>query len=451
MNFLSEEQVTQLAPDAASLKAGKDLANEQKWNYFEANDRALWGEMKGSGKEPYRTQVDLINTAFNCSCPSRKFPCKHSLGLLIIYARREGVVNSSIMEPEWVSQWINKRIEKAETRKAKEEEESHDPEKQEKLNKDKEKRQNERWLKVKAGIDELDLWLRDMVRGGLLLLPEKPGSYFDKMAARLIDAQATGLANMVREFSRINYFEGEIWQIKATELASKIHLLIEAIRNIEKMPWPWQEEIKQRIGWNIQQKELNEHEHAKKIEDNWLVIGRKTTTEEDITMQRNWLYGCNSGTIANVINFAYKSIPIETPLVPGLLAKAVLVFYPGVSAYRAIIGLHLENKAVLPSELQGCIDLEEAQNQFATQLSLNPWLDELPQLIEDLRLVKHNNRWFLQDRQRAMLPVAPQTDEQKIWKLLAYSMGHFQKLFVLRYQNALMPLGVVQTNVYKLL
>ena len=46
----------------------------------------LWGLCAGSGKNPYQTIVDLSGPAYKCSCPSRKFPCKHALGLLLNWA-----------------------------------------------------------------------------------------------------------------------------------------------------------------------------------------------------------------------------------------------------------------------------------------------------------------------------------------------------------------------------
>lgn len=47
---LTEEQIAQLAPDAASVKAGKGLANRTKWVLLEHSDRAIWGHCQGSGK-----------------------------------------------------------------------------------------------------------------------------------------------------------------------------------------------------------------------------------------------------------------------------------------------------------------------------------------------------------------------------------------------------------------
>ena len=83
---LTQDQILQLAPDAASAKAGTQLATTAKWTQRNAHPAALWGDCQGSGSKPYLTMVDLGNMAFKCSCPSRKFPCKHGLGLLLLYA-----------------------------------------------------------------------------------------------------------------------------------------------------------------------------------------------------------------------------------------------------------------------------------------------------------------------------------------------------------------------------
>lgn len=69
MNW-SEEQVIALSPDASSTKSGKDLARAEKWQTLAIAERAIWGEIKGSGSTPYRTQIDRQNISFKCSCPS---------------------------------------------------------------------------------------------------------------------------------------------------------------------------------------------------------------------------------------------------------------------------------------------------------------------------------------------------------------------------------------------
>ncbi|MFF9106495.1 SWIM zinc finger family protein, partial [Streptomyces rubrogriseus] len=58
--------------------------------------------------------VDLRGPAYKCSCPSRKFPCKHALGLLVEWS--EGRVPSADEPADFAAEWLLRREEKAETR-----------------------------------------------------------------------------------------------------------------------------------------------------------------------------------------------------------------------------------------------------------------------------------------------------------------------------------------------
>ncbi|HEY6892487.1 MAG TPA: SWIM zinc finger family protein, partial [Solirubrobacter sp.] len=82
----SAETVEGLAPDPASVAAARKLARSGPWSSVGYDERAVWGLCKGSGARPYQASVDLAGPAFKCSCPSRKFPCKHALALLLLWA-----------------------------------------------------------------------------------------------------------------------------------------------------------------------------------------------------------------------------------------------------------------------------------------------------------------------------------------------------------------------------
>ena len=60
------------------------------------------------------------------------------------------------------------------------------------------KRVASRERKVAAGIDELDRWLRDLMRRGLDSTRSEGYRFWDAMGARLVDAQAGGLGRSVR-------------------------------------------------------------------------------------------------------------------------------------------------------------------------------------------------------------------------------------------------------------
>src|SRR5262245_56625810 len=114
---LTAEQVMTLAPDASSATAGRKLATLRDWRNLGRSDAALWGECQGSAL--YQVRVDLSDLTTACSCPSRKFPCKHGLGLLLLAANNPASVPEST-PPDWVTAWLEKRSARAEHRAAKE-------------------------------------------------------------------------------------------------------------------------------------------------------------------------------------------------------------------------------------------------------------------------------------------------------------------------------------------
>lgn len=105
----SVEQVLALAPDEASRKAGTRLGTAGPWSGTGRDGAgAVWGLCEGSGSTPYRTVVDTTGPACSCSCPSRKFPCKHALGLLLLLASDDAACRPG--EPaDWAAAWIEGR------------------------------------------------------------------------------------------------------------------------------------------------------------------------------------------------------------------------------------------------------------------------------------------------------------------------------------------------------
>lgn len=87
LKTITEQLINSLAPNAAAVNNGKKISKSGgfvKLAHSE-DDTFYMGECKGSGKSNYITSADFIDEAspvFRCSCPSRQFPCKHSLALL---------------------------------------------------------------------------------------------------------------------------------------------------------------------------------------------------------------------------------------------------------------------------------------------------------------------------------------------------------------------------------
>jgi hypothetical protein len=433
---LSEEQILTLAPDESSKKAGKDLANPSKWVSKAISTRALWGECQGSGSKPYQTQVDLTNLAFKCSCPSRKFPCKHGLGLLLLSARQPTLFQQS-EEPDWVSEWLNKRVEKEEKKTEKKASDKPVDEAAQA------KRQQARQQKVGDGITELLLWIKDMIRGGIHSLPAKAPAWWENMAKRMVDAQAPGLANMVRTLGNTNFFQ-EGWQSECMEQLLRIFLVISGYQRLDQLDPALQSDINNLIGFTVNQEELKE---STGILDTWLVLGKQTSEDQGVTTERYWLFGTTTRQYALILQFLVRGQGAQLTLTPGLLIRAELVFFPSAAPLRALIKRQIQ--ADSSAEGRGFANWKELTVSTTATAAALPVSGERPCIVHDLTPVQLDRQWWLKDDQQSLMPI--KENFQHIWKLLSLSGGQPLSMALIAKDRIFEPIGVWHDHQYKII
>lgn len=432
---LSEDQILALAPDDSSRKSGKDLAAPAKWISKGANEAVLWGECQGSGSKPYQTQVDLANLAFKCSCPSRKFPCKHGLGLLLLRARQSREF-AQAAAPAWVAEWLSKRSEKEE-KKAEKKDKPVDEAAQA-------KRQQARQQKVADGLDELHRFIKDIIRNGMLNLPEKGAAFWENMAKRMVDAQAPGLAAQLKTLGEISYFT-EGWQTRCLDQLLKLYLIIQGYKNIDTLKPELQQDIRTLIGFPQNQEELKAQSG---IRDDWFVLARQTTEEDKLLVERNWLYGVNTQKYALILQFYVRSQPPETNLSPGLLVDATLVFYNSALPLRALVKEQRSTKKAnqLPAGYDNWTAVLTRESQ---DNATYPFVDAWPCIIGWLKPVPFNNEWWLQDEQQQLMRISG--NYGAIWNLLSLSGGAPMHMSLIGKEKEYIPVGVWSGNEYKML
>jgi hypothetical protein len=428
---LTEDQILTLVPEESSKKAGKELANPGKWVTKGANEQAIWGECQGSGSKPYQTQIDLSNFAFKCSCPSRKFPCKHGIALGLLFARQQNLFTETTM-PAWVDEWISKRSQKEE-KKAEKKDKPVDEAAQA-------KRQQAREQKVADGIEELLTWIKDIVRNGIINIPEKGYQYWDGMAKRMVDAQAPGLAGMIRGLANINYFK-EGWQTNFLDALLNIYLITKGYKNKDSLELLVMQDVRSWIGFTVNQDELKEKQGVKDV---WLVAGKQVSDDDNLTVEKNWLYGINTNQYALVLQFIIRGQGAGMLLSPGMCIDAELVYFPSISPLRALIKQQVITDTKLPQQLfESWKEVAEVETTICSQL---PIRNERPYAIRELLPVYHNKRWWLKDKNDDLIPV--REDSAKVWKLLALSGGAPMDMVILGRENNYQPIGVWHHQIY---
>lgn len=439
MDFTAEAVLT-LAPDDASAKAARGLVSPAKWPTLGADERAAWGECQGSGSKPYQTQVDLSGPTFKCSCPSRKFPCKHALGLLFLSASSP---LSPAAEPEWVTDWLDKRGEAAARKEAREEKEAKPPDPQAQ-----EARAERRMERVRQGIEALDLWLGDLARNGLAVVEAQPWSFWEAQAARLVDAQAPGLASRLRRMAGLSGV-GADWPARLLGELGRLALLTHAFQRLDELEPDLREDVRRLIGFTLTQEEVAATAEA--VTDRWLVLGQTLWDEERVRVQRTWLLGVGTARRALILQFAVGEAQFPMLFAPGTVFEADLAFWPSAWPQRALIRERrgsTDPVGALPP-VAGTESVGAFLEETATALGRLPWLDRFPCALRGVVPVfdpanGKGDTFRVRDRDGHTLPLV----RGDHWKLVALSGGHPLDVTGEWDGEALLPLGAAAGNVW---
>lgn len=323
---LSQEQVLALAPDPSAAKAGQGLAAARHWKDLGRNALALWGQCQGSAL--YQTRVDLSDLASKCSCPSRKFPCKHALGLLLLHAQ-SGVGSGSDPSPAWVDDWLQQRGARAE-KKIEKAQIAPTAEAQRAATQQAEKREARRDARIGAGLDELKRWIEDLLEAGLAQAPVKEAGFWEARARRLVDAQAPGAARSLSALHGLSFLPD--WPARLLTELSLLHLLCESWGRLETLPAALRASVERAVGIPQRSEELAE---TPAVTDDWRVLGHVVEELERVRALRTWLLGQASGTTALVLAFQPLQLPPPVGLPLDSCWHGALKFHPGAVPQRA--------------------------------------------------------------------------------------------------------------------
>ncbi|MFE2157392.1 SWIM zinc finger family protein [Streptomyces lydicus] len=446
MNPLGErwttDQVLALAPDEASRKAGGKLAAPGPWSGTGADDGAVWGLCRGSGKKPYQAVVDIKGPAFRCSCPSRKFPCKHALGLLLLWAGDAGAVAGG-EPPQWAGEWLAGRRERAggpggaAAGSGAASRAPADPAAAE-------RRAERRMRRIGAGATELEQRLTDLLQSGLASADRAGGGgSWDETAARMVDAQAPGLATRVRELGSV-VASGPDWPARLLEECALLHLLGRGFLGIEGLPAPLAATVRSRVGLTTEAAELLTGPDAATVRDRWLVLAQQDSDDGTLTTRRIHLRGERTGRMALHLSFGGAHRPLDLALPPGLVLDADLAFYPGARPLRAALG---ERYApAVPGPVPPGCGIDAALAAYGDALRDDPWLESWPVVLADVTPIpgRDGEGWQLADADgESALPLDPRClGRSGPWQLAAISGGAPVTVFGACGHRGFLPLTV---------
>ncbi|MFD8571348.1 SWIM zinc finger family protein [Streptomyces sp. NPDC059639] len=417
------DQVLALAPDAASRKAGSKLGTAGPWSQTGSSDEgAVWGLCKGSGSKPYQTIVDTggdgagSGPAYKCSCPSRKFPCKHALGLLLLWSGGDQQVPAGQAPPEWTEQWLAGRRQRAAQKRTAQEA----PDGAGSAPADAEavrRRAERRAERITAGATELEQRLTDLLRGGLAQAERAGYGLWEETAARMVDAQAPGLASRVRELGAIPG-SGAGWPVRLLEECALLHLLDQGWLHRAELPEDLAATVRSRVGLSASAEQPPQR-------DDWLILAQYDSADGHLTTRRIWLYGAASHRTALLLSYGAAGRAPALALPAGLTLDAAVSGYPGAGTLRVELGEQFGTARPQGVRPAG-VDVGTALAAYGRALTADPWLESWPVTLADVIPARDpdGGGWQLADVEgKSALPLVPQAAPSGLWRLAAVSGG----------------------------
>ncbi|MEV6343868.1 SWIM zinc finger family protein [Actinoplanes sp. NPDC051851] len=386
-------QAEALAPDAAALKRARDVSG--RFGSAGRHDEIIWGHCRG-----YLVAVDVSAPAFKCSCPSFKIPCKHAVGLVLLWAASglpDGPLPDFAVFPTPLPRSAPGPAAAA-----------------------------KRAEKVAGGMTELRRWLDDQVTQGLA-----GARSFEPMAARLIDAQAPGAAATVRRLTGIAGI-GPHWADRLLGELAMLRLLVTAHSRLDTLDPALAASVRSRIGFPVPAEQVLA---GPRVTDHWQVLGSHDADEGPLTTRRTWLHGVATGRFALVLEFAGPGQPLTGDLLPGTGFRGDLCFHPGAGALRALVAGRASASEPFGSPAGGG-SIRAGLSRWASLLSVDPFAYDGPLLLES---ATPTGDGFLVDAAGDALPLAAGWREP--WWLLAAAGGRPATVAAQWSPDGVRPLG----------
>ncbi|MER8694395.1 SWIM zinc finger family protein [Mesorhizobium opportunistum] len=414
-----------LAPDQASLSAASKLTKQSNWPRLEKNEQLalIWGECQGSGSNPYRVVVDTGDHGYKCTCPSRKFPCKHTLALMWIAATTPASFAAAGSTPEWVNDWLGRRRKTTsqapapgaggksigEASRDEENDVVEDAASVERREAAQRKRAQDTRSAVSAALDELDQWISDQLRLGLAGFVDNSSDRCRRIAARLVDMKATALAGRIDEIpSRLMGLRSEERPDAAIRELGKLVLLAKAWRLT-----PDDAELKRLVSSSESREQVLANPDAMQIESSWEVLGEKIETRRDgLVSHSTWLLDLNSASprFALLLDYFPASAGRRSnAFTPGDRFDARLVFYPARQPLRALM---VDRKGDISSGEwpDFGFDIADPLAAHVAYQDMAPWLTDCPVMLPPGAILKDDrgDAWWqsADDPHGIALPIA---------------------------------------------
>ncbi|MER5888405.1 SWIM zinc finger family protein [Streptomyces sp. NPDC001941] len=278
------------------------------------------------------------------------------------------------------------------------------------------RRAERRAARITAGAVELEQRLADLLRGGLAAAEQAGHGAWEETAARMVDAQAPGLAARTRELGAIPG-SGPGWPVRLLEECALLHLLVRAWLSVDELPGPLAATVRTRVG-------LTSPAGGAPVRDHWLVLAQYDAADGRLTTRRAWLHGRESGRPALLLSYGAAGRAPQLALPVGRVVDAELTPHRGAGQLRAELSEEFEVLEPSGAPPPGG-PVADALAGYGRALAEDPWLDAWPATLADVVPIPGAEGWQLADAKggSALLVSPSALGRPSLWRLAALSGG----------------------------
>ncbi|MFE7751495.1 SWIM zinc finger family protein [Streptomyces sp. NPDC057428] len=413
------DDVLALAPDEASRDALHGLGPERAWSGAGcAGPGIVWGLRATGGGTSHRTAADMNEVSFTCSCMHPQSPCPHALELLLLHVGDAPALRQSAEPPAWAAEWLTGLRGRTAAAEAAGSAVGKGP-----TGADgaaaralaAQRRASRRAERITGGAQELEQRLADLLRGGLAAAEQPGHALWEETAARMVDAQAPGLAHRVRELGEVPA-SGAGWPARFLEECALLHLLDSAWLGLDRLPAPLAATVRMRVG-------LTAAAEGPAVRDHWLVLAQYDVPDGRIVTRRIWLHGRGSGRTALLLSYGAAGRAPDRALPVGTVIDAEVTPHPG-GGLRGELGRQFGEPDATPAPPPGGTTAD-ALGAYGRALLDDPWLNAWPAVLRDVVPARSGEGWRLAGAaDGAAVPItASALSRPGLWKLVALSGG----------------------------
>ncbi len=288
----------------------------------------------------------------------------------------------------------------------------------EKRQADKLKRRAERIALMKRGMEDLEIWLCDIIRSGTASTEGQNYAFWQDFSARMVDTQLSALGPKIRALQLLHHSECD-WPDQMLQELGGLYLLAKGFQRLEELPEVMQEQLLRIAGIRDQKKDLLLQDG---IFDQWGVLGQfEGINIDDGHFRRTWLRGAKTRKLALIQEYDYRKQGYETEWKLGHIYTGNMIYYPASYSQRALLK-DPEVQEPIIRQMKGYPNTDAFLEDYADAIATNPWLPDFPCCLENITPILEGEKLQLIDQEHYVIPV--HVKEAMIWQILALSGGH---------------------------